>query len=60
MLVKVAPLLEMVDDCAWVLMVEIENKKLKEIRHHECTGRPLGDVSFFERLGDAPTPFSRG
>jgi len=50
MLVKVAPLLEMVDDWAGVLMVEIENKKLKEIRRHECTGRPLGDVSFVERL----------
>jgi len=50
MLVKVAPLLEMVDDWATVLRTEIENKRLKEIRHHECTGRPLGDISFVERL----------
>jgi len=50
MLVKVAPLLEMVDDWATVLRTEIENKRLKEIRHHECTGRPLGGVNFVERL----------
>ena len=49
-LVKVAPLLEMVDDWAGVLSAEIEVKRLKEIQHHECTGRPLGDVSFVERL----------
>ena len=31
-------------------MAEIEDKRLKEIRRHECTGRPLDDVSFVERL----------
>src|SRR4030043_744495 len=50
MLVKVAPLLEMVDNWAEILRAEIEDKKLKEIQRHECTGRPLGDVSFVERL----------
>jgi hypothetical protein len=50
MLVKVAPLLEMVDDWAGVLMAEIEDKRLTEIGRYECTGRPLGDVSFVERL----------
>jgi putative transposase len=49
-LVKVAPLLEMVDNWAEILRAEIEDKKLKEIRRHECSGRPLGDVSFAERL----------
>jgi putative transposase len=53
MLVKVAPLLEMVDDWAEVLRAEIEEKRLQEIRLHECTGRPLGDVSFVERLESA-------
>ena len=50
MLVKVAPLLEMVDDWAEVLAAEVEEQELKEIRKHECTGRPLGNVSFLERL----------
>jgi hypothetical protein len=33
-----------------VLAAEVEEQELKEIRKHECTGRPLGNVSFLERL----------
>jgi putative transposase len=50
MLVKVAPLLEMVDDWAEVLAAKVEEQELKEIRKHECTGRPLGNAHFVERL----------
>lgn len=49
-LVKVAPLLEMADDWAGILRSDIEDKTMKEIRHHERTGRPMGDGSFVERL----------
>src|SRR4030043_843146 len=49
-LVKVAPLLVMVDDWEEVLAAEVEEQRLREIRKHECTGRPLGSMSFVERL----------
>lgn len=49
-LVKVAPLLEMVDTWANILKAAVEEKTVKEIRRHERTGRPLGDCSFVERL----------
>ena len=49
-LVKVAPLLEMVDDWEEVLAAEVEEQRLREIRKYECTGRPLGSMSFVERL----------
>lgn len=49
-LVKVAPLLEMVDNWEGLLNAELEDKVLKEIRHHECTGRPLGDSNFVKKL----------
>jgi putative transposase len=52
-LVSVSPLLSMVDNWAGFLRVEIEDKAVKEIRHHECTGRPLGDSSFIGRLETA-------
>jgi putative transposase len=52
-LVKVAPLLEMVDDWAGILRSDIEDKALREIRHHECTGRPMGDINFIRRLETA-------
>lgn len=50
MLVKVAPLLEMVDNWTNILKAAIEENTVKEIRRHERTGRPLGDFSFVERL----------
>lgn len=50
MLVSVSPLLEMVDDWAGLLSAELEDKEMKEIRHHECTGRPLGNGNFVKRL----------
>lgn len=53
LLVSVSPLLEMVDDWASFLRVEEEEKALKELRHHERTGRPLGDSNFVGRLETA-------
>src|SRR4030042_1966494 len=52
-LVKVAPLLEMVDHWEEVLAAEAEEKRFGEIRKHECTGRPLGSMRFVERLESA-------
>ena len=52
-LVKITPLLEMVDDWVGVLRSDIEDKVMKEIRHHERTGRPMGNSSFVERLEPA-------
>ncbi len=52
-LVSVSPLIEMVDDWAGFLSTEIENNAVKEIRHHERTGRPLGDRNFIEKLETA-------
>ncbi len=49
-LVRVAPLLERVDDWSAFLRGGIEEESLKTIRGHERTGRPLGGVAFLKRL----------
>lgn len=49
-LVRVSPLLEMAGDWAEILSVGIEDQKLKEMRRNECSGRPLGNEDFTERL----------
>jgi putative transposase len=49
-LVKVGPLLAMVNDWAALLNSAIPEEALKELRGHDRTGRPLGDEAFLERL----------
>jgi len=49
-LVKVEPLLGLVDDWKGLLSGEIVEKQAEEIRSHEKTGRPLGSTSFIGRL----------
>jgi putative transposase len=49
-LVRVAPLLERVDDWSAFLRGGIEQESLKTIRGHARTGRPLGGVAFLRRL----------
>jgi putative transposase len=51
-LVKVAPLLEMVDDWKLFLAAATE-EEMGNIRKHERTGRPLGSEGFVERLESA-------
>ena len=48
--VKVSPLIELVKDWKKFLFEEISVEKTKELRRHERTGRPLGNVSFIEKL----------
>ena len=48
-LVKVSPLLEMVED--WKSFLNSENEgEMAQIRKHERTGRPLGDEAFVGKL----------
>jgi putative transposase len=49
-LVKVAPMLAMVDDWQDLLNSVLPEEELKELRRHGRTGRPLGDEAFVERL----------
>lgn len=49
-LVKVSPLLELVANWEEILLGSSEEQKFKEIRHHENTGRPLGNEDFIKRL----------
>lgn len=49
-LVKVKPLLEMVEDWKEFLAVPVTNKELQELRRHESTGRPLGSESFIKKM----------
>jgi len=49
-LVKVAPLLAMVGDWKAFLRSAISEEKLRELREHGCTGRPLGSPTFIDRL----------
>ena len=53
-LVKTAPLLQITGG-KWedLLNVEIRKDKIIEMQRHENTGRPLGNVSFFEGLEKA-------
>ncbi|MFA5795514.1 MAG: hypothetical protein WC980_10675 [Candidatus Brocadiia bacterium] len=49
-LVKVKPLLEMVEDWKEFLTAPVTNKELEELRRHENTGRPLGNESFMKKM----------
>ncbi len=51
-LVKVAPLLAMIGDCAAFLRSAVPEDELRDIRRHARTGRPLGDEAFLARLED--------
>ena len=49
-LVRVKPLLEMVDDWRYFIGQETTKKMAKDLHLHERTGRPWGDEAFIERL----------
>src|SRR3972149_1512488 len=49
-LVKVSPLLEMVQDWRGFLSSAASEKEMAELRKNERTGRPLGDERFLEKL----------
>ena len=47
---RVSPLLEVIGDWKEFLSTETDEQKVKKIRHHENSGRPLGDETFDARL----------
>ena len=49
-LVKVKPLLRMVDDWQQFLSVDVSDEEYELLQRHERTGRPLGSKNFIERL----------
>jgi putative transposase len=49
-LVKVQPLLRMVDDWRQFLSGDVSDEEYKLLQRHERTGRPLGSTSFIEQL----------
>ena len=49
-LVKVQPLLRMVDDWRQFFSGDVFNEEYELLQRHERTGRPLGSKSFIERL----------
>jgi putative transposase len=49
-LVKVKPLLELVDDWRSFLAGTVEDSEIDVIHRHERTGRPLGSEGFIEEL----------
>jgi putative transposase len=49
-LVRVKPLLEMVDNWKEFLANTVTNSELEEMRHHENTGRPLGGENFIKKI----------
>jgi len=49
-LVKVKPLLRMVDDWRQFLSSDVSEEECEALRRHERTGRPLGNKRFIERL----------
>jgi len=49
-LVKVKPLLRMVDDWRRFLSGDVSDEEYELLQRHERTGRPLGSTSFIERL----------
>ena len=51
-LVKVAPLLAMINDWDAFLKSAVPEEELRDIRRHSRTGRPLGDEAFQSRLED--------
>ena len=52
-LVKVAPLLTMVEDWGAFLQSALPEDELRDLRRHGRTGRPLGDETFLARLEEA-------
>ena len=49
-LVRVKPLLEMVDDWRDFISQETTKEMVKAFHRHEHTGRPLGNEAFIEQL----------
>ena len=49
-LVKVSPLKEMVADWKSFLLEDVSVKEVNRFRHHERTGRPLGDDGFVTKI----------
>jgi putative transposase len=62
--VRVAPLLERVKDWRAYLLEPLEAAEEQLWRRHECTGRPLGEPAFLDRveriLGRSVRPAKRG
>ena len=52
-IVKVAPLLEIVPNWVTFLSTECSDTELEALRRHERTGRPLRDADFIKTLGAA-------
>jgi putative transposase len=52
-LVKIAPLLELVDDWGRFICGQIPERDVGLLRRHERTGRPLGGESFIKKGGQA-------
>ena len=50
LLVKVAPLLQLMPNWRAFLATGVTEEELQRLRRHECTGRPLGDAGFLRRL----------
>lgn len=51
-LVKVQPLLELIDDWQAFLCEGVEKKEVDRLHLHERTGRPLGDLDFISKIED--------
>ena len=49
-LVRVGPLLEMVNDWRGFIREDIAGEEMERIRQHERTGRPMGDMDFIEGI----------
>lgn len=49
-LVRVSPLLEMVNDWLGFLSIEASERQVEDLRKHERTGRPLGNEGFIRKL----------
>ena len=52
-LAKVQPLLEIAGDWHHFLTASVDEKQMNILRKHESTGRPIGPVSFLDRLESA-------
>ncbi len=51
-LVRVFPLLDIVGDWNAFLAEDVSKQEVRDILHHEQTGRPLGDENFISKLED--------
>ncbi len=49
-LVRVGPLLEMVNDWRGFIREDITGQEMERFRQHERTGRPMGDMDFIEGI----------